>query len=190
LYNCKITCGLLYTITDKAELLSCLWHGISCDVDVAINLGYVAHQHWGGKCFGDAKVSKSDKTKTLSAVTNKSGDSNIRISTACFIDWYRELILEASKKLTEALKDWKNLQAVKVAYVMLTTGNDKLNNATSHQKATEGEDTWQAMQTRNSEGQWSKWHACTTSKEKTVSSQQRRRLFALKAEVAGNVPVS
>jgi len=51
-----------------------------------INLGYVAQQRWGGKYFGDAKVSKSDKTKTLSAVTNKSGDSNVRISTAGFID--------------------------------------------------------------------------------------------------------
>jgi len=40
------------------------------------------------------------------------------------------------------LKDsGKNLQAAKVAEVMLTTGNDKLNDATSHQKATEGEDT-------------------------------------------------
>jgi len=102
LYNCKITCGLLYTITDKAELLSCLWHGINCDV--AVNLGYVAQQRWGVKCFGNAKVSKSDKTKTLSAVTNKSEDSNVPISTACFIEWFRELILEASKKLTEALK--------------------------------------------------------------------------------------
>jgi len=36
---------------------------------------------------------------------------------------------------------WKNLQAVKVAWVMLTTENDKLNDAISHQKATEGEDT-------------------------------------------------
>jgi len=86
-----------------------------------------------GKCFGDAKVSKSDKMKTLSAVTNKSGDSNVHISTACFVNWSRELILEAPKKLTEALKDFgKNLEAVKVAQVMLTTGNDKLNNATSH----------------------------------------------------------
>jgi len=52
---------------------------------------------------------------------------------------------------------------------MLTTGNDKLNDATSHQKATEGEDTWEATQTRNSKGQWSEWHACTTSKEKKVA---------------------
>jgi len=46
------------------------------------------------------------------------------------------------KEVKEALKDsGKNLQAAKVAEVMLTTGNDKLNDATSHQKATEGEDT-------------------------------------------------
>ena len=53
---------------------------------MAVNLGYVAQQRRGVKCFGDAEVSKSDKTKTLSAVTNKSEDSNVRISTACFID--------------------------------------------------------------------------------------------------------
>ena len=53
---------------------------------MAVNLGYVAQQRWGVKCFGDAKVSKSDKTKTLSAVTNKNEDSNVHISTASFIE--------------------------------------------------------------------------------------------------------
>jgi len=52
----------------------------SVNCDMAVNLGYVAQQRWDGKCFGDAKVSKSEKTKTLSAVTNKSADSNVGTS--------------------------------------------------------------------------------------------------------------
>ena len=45
-------------------------------------------------------------------------------------DTARELISEASRKLTEALQgSGKDLQAAKVAQVMLTAGNDKLNTA-------------------------------------------------------------
>jgi len=43
----------------------------------------------------------------------------------------RELISEASKKLTEALQQGQgNVQSVKVAQVMLSAGNEKLNAAT------------------------------------------------------------
>jgi len=43
-------------------------------------------------------------------------------------DTARELISEASEKLTEGLKvSGKNLQGVSVAQVMLITGSDKLN---------------------------------------------------------------
>ena len=47
-------------------------------------------------------------------------------------DTARELISEASRKLTEALQGsgkTYNLQSAKVAQVMLTAGNDKLNAA-------------------------------------------------------------
>ena len=46
-------------------------------------------------------------------------------------DTARELITEASKKLTDALqhKGQENMQSVKVAQLMLSAGNDKLSNA-------------------------------------------------------------
>jgi len=45
-------------------------------------------------------------------------------------DTARELISEASKKLTEALQQGQgNVQSVKVAQVMLSAGNEKLNAA-------------------------------------------------------------
>jgi len=46
-------------------------------------------------------------------------------------DTARELITEASKKLTDTLqhKRQENMQSVKVAQLMLSAGNDKLNNA-------------------------------------------------------------
>ena len=47
------------------------------------------------------------------------------------INTARELITEASKKLTNALqhKGQENIQSVKVAQLMLSAGNDKLSNA-------------------------------------------------------------
>ena len=44
-------------------------------------------------------------------------------------DTARELITEASKKLTLQHKGQENMQSVKVAQLMLSAGNDKLSNA-------------------------------------------------------------
>ena len=44
--------------------------GVNCDL--AFDLGFIAQQRWDGKRFGEVKVIKADKAKTLTSVTNKS----------------------------------------------------------------------------------------------------------------------
>ena len=49
--------------------------GINCDT--ALTAGYVAQERWDGKRYGDVKLTKSDKAKTMSALTNKIRGSNV-----------------------------------------------------------------------------------------------------------------
>jgi len=69
--------------------------GVNCDL--ALDLGYTAQQRWDGKRFGDVKLPKSDKTKTLTSMTNKSSNSYVRANIDPHSVFHR-LILVAERE--------------------------------------------------------------------------------------------
>jgi len=72
-----------------------------------------------------AEKAKNDLTEQLKEQEKLGGSQLLEQYTA------RQLILEASKKLTEALQEQglRNMQSIKVAQMMMSAGNEKLNAA-------------------------------------------------------------
>ena len=98
-----------FRMNDNSRLIS-LATGVAASVtdnvncDIAQDLGYTSQQRWDGKRYGDIKLTKADKTKTMSVLTNKSADSTVRVNIDPHSLFHR-LILVAER-----------LQSIKVCF--------------------------------------------------------------------------
>jgi len=68
---------------------------VNCDI--AQSLGYVSQQRWDSNSFGTAKIPKGDKIQTMTVLTRKSSDPNVRVTIDPHTLFHR-LILVAERQ--------------------------------------------------------------------------------------------